>query len=76
MAAGYPVSGTIACDASAPPNEVTETGTAGSSSLSYDASSDQYVYTWKTEASWAGTCRQLIVKLNDGSTHVANFKFR
>lgn len=76
MAAGYPVSGAIPCDASAPPNEVTETGTAGNSSLSYDASSDQYVYTWKTEASWAGTCRQLIVKLNDGSTHVANFKFR
>jgi uncharacterized repeat protein (TIGR01451 family) len=74
--AGYPVSGTIACDASAPPNVVDETGTAGNSSLSYDASSDQYVYTWKTESSWAGTCRQLIVKLNDGSTHVANFKFR
>lgn len=76
LAAGYPVSGTIACDASAPPNEITETVTAGSSSLSYDAASDQYIYTWATSSSWAGTCRQLIVKLNDGSTHVANFKFR
>ncbi len=24
----------------------------------------------------AGTCRQLVVKLNDGSEHHANFKFR
>jgi hypothetical protein len=76
FAAGYPISGTIPCDASAPPQDVTETVTAGSSSLTYDASSDQYIYVWATDSSWAGTCRQLVVKLNDGSTHVANFKFR
>jgi len=76
FAAGSPVSGQIACDASAPPSEVTETLTAGSSSLSYDPTSDQYTYVWKTEGSWAGTCRQLIVTLNDGSQRVANFKFR
>ena len=76
FAAGYPVSGSIACDLSAPPNDVTETVTAGSSSLSYDATSDQYVYVWATDSAWAGTCRQLQVKLNDGSVHVANFKFR
>lgn len=76
FATGSPVSGQITCDASAPPSEVVETLTAGSSTLSYDASSDQYTYVWKTESSWAGTCRQLIVTLNDGSQHVANFKFR
>jgi len=76
FAAGSPASGTIPCDASAPPNDVTETVTAGSSSLSYDASSDQYIYVWATNSSWAGTCRQLVVTLNDGSTHVANFKFK
>jgi hypothetical protein len=76
FASGYPVSGQIQCDASAPPNDVTETVTAGGSSLSYDPSSDQYIYVWKTESSWGGTCRQLIVKLNDGTQHVANFKFR
>jgi hypothetical protein len=76
FAAGYPQSGAIPCDASAPAVDLTETVTAGSSSLSYDAASDQYVYVWATDQSWAGTCRQLIVKLNDGSTHVANFKFR
>jgi hypothetical protein len=76
FAAGSPASGQIACDSSAPPSEVTETLTAGSSSLIYDASTDQYSYIWKTDTSWAGTCRQLILTLNDGTQHVATFKFR
>jgi uncharacterized repeat protein (TIGR01451 family) len=76
FASGYPASGVIACSSSAPVNEVEETVTAGSSSLSYDAGSDQYIYIWKTNSAWAGTCRQLIIQLNDGSFHRANFKFR
>jgi uncharacterized repeat protein (TIGR01451 family) len=76
FATGYPASGVIACNSNDPVNEVEETLTAGSSSLSYDASSGQYIYVWKTNSAWAGTCRQLIVKLNDGSEHRANFKFR
>lgn len=76
FAPGFPASGEIVCDASAPPIEVTETTTAGSSSLSYDAATDQYIYVWKTESSWAGTCRQLVIQLNDGCIHRANFKFR
>ena len=76
FAVNSPVSGLIPCDASAPATDLTDTVTAGGSSLSYDASSDQYIYIWKTDSSWAGTCRQLLVTLNDGSVHVANFKFR
>ncbi|OLE55858.1 MAG: hypothetical protein AUG51_01120 [Acidobacteria bacterium 13_1_20CM_3_53_8] len=76
FAANSPQSGVIPCDASAPATNLTDTVTAGSSSLSYDASTDQYIYVWKTDSSWAGTCRQLVVTLNDGSVHVANFKFR
>ncbi|HZS07224.1 MAG TPA: immunoglobulin-like domain-containing protein [Blastocatellia bacterium] len=76
LASGYPASGTIACDSGVPTSEVTETVTAGNSSLSYDSAADQYVYVWSTNSAWAGTCRQLVIKLNDGSTHVANFKFR
>jgi uncharacterized repeat protein (TIGR01451 family) len=71
-----PQVGIIACDATAPVTDLTDTVTAGGSSLSYDATSDQYVYVWKTDSSWAGSCRQLIVTLNDGSVHVANFKFK
>ena len=50
--------------------------TAGNSTLAYDASSDTYQYVWKTDSSWAGTCRQLVVQLNDGSLHTAYFRFR
>ena len=60
---------------SAPSDDVETTSTAGNSSLSYSAGNDQYTYIWKTEKAWAGTCRQLIVELDDGSTHVANFDF-
>ncbi len=71
-----PESGVVACDFSAPAANLTDTVTAGSSSLSYDASSDQYSYIWKTESAWAGSCRQLVITLNDGTTHVANFRFK
>jgi Domain of unknown function (DUF5011)/HYR domain/Domain of unknown function DUF11 len=73
---GSPQSGVIPCDASLLVTDLTDTVTAGNSSLSYDAGSGQYIYVWKTESSWAGTCRQLVVTLNDGSVHIANFKFR
>jgi len=55
---------------------VTETTSAGGSSLGYDAGSDRYQYIWKTESAWAGTCRQLVIKLDDGTEHRANFKFK
>jgi len=76
FAAGYPVSQQITCDSTAPIGVIEETVTAGSSSLSYDPTTDQYTYVWKTNSAWAGTCRQLIIKLADGSEHVANFKFK
>lgn len=74
--AGYPKSQQIACDSTALVDGIEETVTAGSSSLSYDPSTDQYTYVWKTAKAWAGTCRQLVVKLNDGTFHRANFKFK
>jgi hypothetical protein len=75
FAAGYPASGTIACT-TGPQDPVEETSTAGGSSLSYDATTGQYIYVWKTDKAWAGSCRQLVVKLADGtSAKVANFNF-
>jgi FG-GAP repeat/HYR domain len=76
FAPGYPASQQVACDSSAPVSDIEDTVTAGSSSLSYDPTSDQYKYVWMTDRAWAGTCRQLIVKLKDGSTLVANFQFK
>ena len=74
--AGYPKSQEIVCDSTALVDGVEVTVTAGSSSLSYDPSTEQYTYVWKTDQTWADTCRQLVVKLNDGSFHRANFKFK
>jgi hypothetical protein len=74
FAAGYPDSVKIACGG-APQDAIEETVIVGASSLSYDAASDTYTYMWKTNKAWANTCRQLILRLNDGSEHKANFKF-
>jgi hypothetical protein len=76
FAADYPASQQVSCNSSAPVSDLEGTDTAGGSSLSYEADGDRYHYVWKTEKSWAGTCRQLVVKLNDGSTHTAHFKFK
>jgi hypothetical protein len=74
IASDFPTSQTVPCNSTRQVDAVEETVAAGSSSLSYDAVSGQYVYVWKTDKSWAGTCRQLVVKLVDGTFHRANFK--
>lgn len=76
FAANSPSSVSISCDGSAPQSDIEETVNAGGSSLSYSASSDQYNYVWKTENQWKNTCRQLTLRLNDGTEHKANFKFK
>jgi hypothetical protein len=76
FAPGSPTSGRTACSFVAPSTEVLETVTPGSSSLSYDVLTDKYHYNWKTDKSWTGTCRRLIVTLDDGTTHEANFCFK
>ena len=75
FASGCPPTGTTACNSTDLYDYIDETVTAGGSSLSYDASANQYVYVWKTEKSWVGSCRQLVVKLSDGTYHRANFNF-
>ena len=73
FALGYPSSGQLASCGTAV-DLIEETVTAGSSSLSYDASSDRYTYVWKTDAAWRG-CRQLTLKFTDGQVRVALFDF-
>ncbi len=75
FAAGSPSSRTVLCDNGALQDNVELTVTAGSSSLSYDPSSDLYTYVWKTDKAWAGTCRELTVKLTDNTVHKSSFKF-
>jgi hypothetical protein len=40
-----------------------------------EAASDRYIYVWKTQKAWAGTCRRLVLKLLDGSEQTADFGF-
>jgi hypothetical protein len=75
FASGSPSSQAIACDTFAPEGVVTETVTAGGSSLSYDAVTNRYTYVWKTDKSWTG-CRELRLELIDGSVHTARFKLK
>jgi hypothetical protein len=75
FAPGYPVIAFFNCGTNQG-TEVVETVTAGESTLTYDAASDQYIYVWKTEKAWEGRCGQLLVKLNDEIVRVANFKFK
>jgi hypothetical protein len=75
MAAGSPSSGIVACSSTAGADQLDATVSAGGSSLTYDPTSDQYIYVWKTDKTWAGQCRLLSVSLNDGTTHTALFQF-
>src|SRR5262249_30184519 len=75
IASGYPVSQQITCDTSAPIDVVEETTTANQG-LTYDAASGHYIYVWKTQKSWAGSCRQFTLRLTDGTDHIALFKFK
>ena len=71
--AGYPASASYDCG-STPPTEASEP--AGSSdSLNYAKGVDQYTFAWKTDKSWAGTCRVLILVLKDGTVHTVAVQF-
>lgn len=68
---GYPVSQNIGCDSNKHIDPIEET--ADSSNLSYNATTDQYRYIWKTDKAWKNSCRQLIMLLKDDTYHNASF---
>jgi hypothetical protein len=74
--AGSPTSTPVTCDTGAPLADVETTSTAGSSSLSYDQATGIYTYVWKTDKTWANSCRSFQLVLSDGTKHTAVFKFR
>ncbi|HEY9088210.1 MAG TPA: ExeM/NucH family extracellular endonuclease [Anaerolineaceae bacterium] len=73
---GYPLSYRVSCGTGQTLDTIEETVTAGNSSLVYDASSGRYQYVWKTQKSYAGTCRMFSTVLIDGSVHTALFRFK
>ena len=72
FAPGYPKSQQIPCD-SAALTEGDESTVAEPPGLTLTAGT--YHYNWVPKAAWVGTCRQLVVKLRDGSFQRANFRF-
>ena len=46
------------------------------SGLHYDYNTNQFIYIWKTDKSWADKCRKFILTLSDGSIHEAYFQFK
>jgi hypothetical protein len=75
LVAGSPTATKFTCG-SEPTDLIEELVTATASSFTYDAASGQYKYIWKTPKTYAGLCYQLKFTLVDGSTQVANFKFK
>ena len=74
LASGYPRSQTTTCAEAALTDGIEETVSANGSGLMF--ANGRYTYVWKTDRAWSGTCRQLVVRLIDGTSHRADFRFR
>ena len=74
LAPGSPTVQQVNCTSGSPVNTTTMTDTAGGSGLQF--SNGTYTYVWKTSKTWAGTCQQIDVQLNDGTDHLALFSFK
>lgn len=72
---GYPASIEISCETGetiGDPVAVVMTG----GGLRYDPDSTFYSFGWRTDRGWGNSCRRLLLGLNDGSSHSADFSFR
>jgi hypothetical protein len=74
LADGYPRVAAYTCGTTPPSDGTTPTKTTGAG-LAYDPETGLYTYTWKTEKSWAKSCRVFVLKLADGTYHYALFNF-
>ncbi len=76
FAPGFPATRAVACGAtSGAGNPFTPTVTSGNSTLRATGPGASYMYTWKTDAAWANTCRELVVRFNDESQVTRVFRF-
>ncbi|MCW3843749.1 M36 family metallopeptidase [Micromonospora yasonensis] len=83
LASGSPYSRLVDCDtlktvgpdgAITPRPTPVAASTPGGSQLSVNANG-QYNYPWKTDPTWAGTCREFVLTLDNGFQHRAYFTF-
>jgi hypothetical protein len=74
LAAGSPASGVVRCGSSAAPASTQPA--ASDQGLRFNPLTGHYVFKWRTQRSWAGTCRAFVLTLSDGSVHRLVVKFR
>lgn len=75
LATGSPTSVDVPCTGGETTAAPEETSTAGASTLTYDATTGEYKYVWKTEKGWARTCRRLSLTLSNGQVETLDFQF-
>jgi hypothetical protein len=70
---GWPLVAVVGCDFTSEP----EFGEPARHprELVYRKSKKRYSLVWKTDRRWAGTCRQFMLKLKDGTVRRADFRF-
>lgn len=73
---GYPKVQRVDCHSGDAIGDATAAETAGSSGLTYSGANGQYHYVWQTKQAWAGSCRNLILGLDDATNHVLRFSLR
>jgi hypothetical protein len=76
FADGYPRSEEVTCDCGESAGDSEEMPAARTRGHLFQPRRGRYVYLWRTRKSWAGTCRQLVVRFDDGTTDRATFRFR
>jgi hypothetical protein len=74
FAEGFPKSGVTTC-APVTPDQIESTTSPGKAKLTYDPVTGLYTYIWKTDKSWAKTCRTLRLVFADGTEAEADFTF-
>jgi hypothetical protein len=54
----------------------TNDSSAAAGSLTYNSGPDRYTFMWATNKAWAGSCKELLLTLRDGTTHRAYVNFK
>jgi hypothetical protein len=73
---GYRGSDVISRAAWRPCGATTNDSSSATGSLTYNAGPDRYAFMWATDKAWAGTCKELLLTLRDGTSHGAYVSFR
>jgi extracellular elastinolytic metalloproteinase len=75
LASNAPAWQQIDCATQAPLQFAVTTPADRDGAFTFNRAQQRYQFNWATSADWAGTCRQLIVTLDDGKQLRASFRF-